>query len=138
MATFLTDYQINVKLKLAALWTGVLFCYVYGDFFALFVPGRIDRLNNGSGASTPFVLLMYAVMMSVPTVMIFLSLFLKAKINRLLNIIWGSFFTIIMLLIVATTKGEWMLFYIYLGIVEIVFTSVIVVFSWKWPREVSQ
>lgn len=134
----LQDYKINVKQKLAALWTGVLFCYVYGDFFTLFVPGRMERLmegNSGAGASTPFTLLIYAVMMSVPSVMIFLSLFLTPTINRLLNIIFGTFFTFIMLLIVITTKGEWMLFYRYLGIVEIVLTFLIVLLSWKWVRE---
>lgn len=135
MKTALLDYQINIKLKLAALWTGVLFCYVYGDFFTLFVPGRINRLNDGSGASSPFVLLMYAVMMSIPSVMIFLSLFLNARLNRLLNIILGIFFTLIMILIVCSTSAAWMLFYIYLGIMEIILTSVIAFLSWKWPRE---
>lgn len=133
--TSLQDYKINVKLKLAALWTGVLFCYVYGDFFTLFIPGHTEQLNSGSGASSPAVLLMYAVMMSIPPLLIFLSLFLTPKINRILNLMFGSFFTLMMILIVATTSGKWMLFYIYLGLVEIILTLVIVWLSWKWPRE---
>lgn len=31
MATQLDDVPVPIKIKLAALWTSVMFCYVYGD-----------------------------------------------------------------------------------------------------------
>ena len=31
----LKDFQINVKIKLSALWVSLMFCYVYGDYFQL-------------------------------------------------------------------------------------------------------
>lgn len=132
------DFKINVKLKLAALWTAVLFCYVYGDFFTLFVPGRIENLiqgNSGSGATTPVKLLLYAVLMSLPPLMVFLSLALKPKVNRLLNLLLGIFFTAIMVLITANSLDRWMLFYTYLGVVEIIITLLIVVHAWRWPKQ---
>jgi hypothetical protein len=132
------DIQINIKIKLAALWASVMFCYVYGDFFELFVPGHIETLMkgvSGLGTTTPGKLLGFAILMSIPSVMIFLSVILPARINRWANIITGIFFTAIMLLVAVTSTGEWMLFYIYLAVVEMIITSLIVWFAWKWPRQ---
>ena len=43
----LEDFKINVKLKLAGLWTAVMFCYIYADYFGLFVPGRLQHMLEG-------------------------------------------------------------------------------------------
>lgn len=134
----LKEYKINVKLKLAALWTAVMFCYVYGDFFFLFVPGRIENLmqgSSGAGDTTPLKILIFAIMMTIPSLMIIFSVFLRSTLNRLLNIIFSIIFTIIMVLVVATTLGEWMVFYTYMGIVEIIITLAIAAVAIKWPRE---
>ena len=134
----LQDFKINVKFKLSALWASVMFCYVYGDFFTLFVPGRIENLidgNSGAGKTTPVKLLLFAILMTLPSLMVFLSLALKPKINRWTNLSMGLFFTAIMILVVATSIDQWMLFYIYLGIIEIVITLLIVWHAWKWPKE---
>jgi hypothetical protein len=130
------DFKINIKLRLAALWTSLMFCYVYGDFFSLFVPGRIQRLmdgNSGAGQTTPVMLLAYAVLLATPALMIFLSVTLKASVNRLLNIIMGSFFTLVMMLVTVTSLGEWMMFYTFLGIIEMILTCIIVWQAVKWP-----
>lgn len=135
MTTF-EDFKVNVKFRLAALWTSLMFCYVYGDFFSLFVPGRIQRLiegNSGAGETTPIMLLVYAILLAAPALMIFLSVSIKARMNRLLNIIMGSFFTLVMIVVTAASLGEWMLFYTFLGVVEIILTCVIVWQAVKWP-----
>ena len=41
------DFKINVRIKLAALWTSVMFCYIYGDYFELYVPKKVEGLLNG-------------------------------------------------------------------------------------------
>jgi hypothetical protein len=136
MVNTLEDLKINIKIKLAALWTSLMFCYVYGDFFSLFVPGRIQRLidgNSGAGETTPVTLLLYAVLLALPSLMIFLSVALKASTNRVLNIIIGIFFTLVMILVTVTSLGEWMIFYTFLGIIEIMLTSIIVWQAIKWP-----
>jgi hypothetical protein len=125
MANTLEDLKVNIKLKLAALWTSLMFCYVYGDFFSLFVPGRIQRLidgESGAGETTPVMLLLYAVLLALPALMIFFSVTLKARLNRLLNIIMGVFFTLVMILVVLTSLSEWMVFYTFLGVIEIILT----------------
>lgn len=132
------NVRIDVKLKLSALWSSVMFCYIYGDFFSLFVPGRIDSLmngNSGAGTTTPLKLLMFAILMTLPSVMVFLSLLLKPKINRWANISMGILFTAIMVLVVATSIDKWMIFYIFLGVIEIVITLLIVWHAWSWPKQ---
>ena len=134
--TVFEDIRINIKFKLSALWVAVMFCYVYGDFFSLFVPGRIQHLmdgNSGAGETTPVKLLLYAVLMTLPSLMIFLSLALKAKINRIVNIVIGTFFTLVMILVVVTSIDRWMMFYTFLGIIEIILTCLIVGYALKWP-----
>ena len=134
----LEDFKINVKFKISALWTSVMFCYIYGDFFTLFVPGHIQGLmdgNTGVGTTTPLKLLMFAVLMTIPSVMVFLSLVLKPKVNRVINISMGVFFSAIMILIVAMSIDEWLIFSIFLSIVEIVITSLIVLYAWRWPKQ---
>ncbi len=134
----LQDFPVNVKFKLSALWASVMFCYVYGDFFLLFLPSRLQNLLNGEsgvGATTPLKLLMFAVLMTLPSMMVFLSLALKAKTNRRLNIVLGIFYSGVMLLVGATSIGEWMIFYTYLAVVEIILTSLIVWLAWRWQRE---
>jgi hypothetical protein len=136
MANTLEDLKVNIKLKLAALWTSLMFCYVYGDFFSLFVPGRIQRLidgESGAGETTPVMLLLYAVLLALPALMIFFSVTLKARLNRLLNIIMGVFFTLVMILVVLTSLSEWMIFYTFLGVIEIILTCTIVWQAIKWP-----
>lgn len=131
------DFRINIKLKLSALWISAMFCYVYGDFFSLFVPGRIQDLMDGKsgvGATTPYSILSFALLMTIPILMIVLSLVLKPAVNRWLNIGAGIFFTLIMVLILVTSLSKWMLFYVYLALVEVILTSTIVWISWKWPR----
>lgn len=134
----LQDFNIHVKFKLSALWIATMFCYVYGDFFTLFVPGRIENLmsgNSGVGSTSPIKLLLFAMLMTIPSVMIFLSLALKANVNRWMSLIIGTLFTLIMILVVSTSLGEWMIFYTYLGVVEIILTSLVVWFAWRWPKE---
>lgn len=132
------NVRIDVKLKLSALWASVMFCYIYGDYFSLFVPGRIDSLmngNSGAGTTTPLKLLMFAILMTLPSVMVFLSLLMKPKINRWTNVSMGIFFTAIMVLVVVTSIDKWMIFYIFLGATEIAITLLIVWYAWNWPKQ---
>src|SRR3954467_678886 len=139
--TNLQDFQINVKFKLLALWASVMFCYIYGDFFTLFVPGHIEDLIKGEcavGLTTPFKLVMFSMLMATPSIMVFLSLALNPMINRVLNIVLGIFYTAVMVLIVLTSKNPWMIFNTFLASVEMIITLLIVGYAWKWPKILSK
>lgn len=123
----------DIRTEISALWTSVMFCYAYGDIIGFFKPGRLSAILSGKMAlfpTTQGVLLGVAILMSVPAVMIFLSLILKPKINRVLNIVFGVIYTLVIL---ATLPGAW-LFYIFLGMVEMALTVSIVWRASNWPR----
>lgn len=40
----LAPATVNVRIRLSALWTATLLCYLYGDYFELYVPGRLSGM----------------------------------------------------------------------------------------------
>lgn len=132
------NFKVNVRLKLSALWTSLMCCYFYGDYFELYVPKKVEGLISGNNMlDTPVNLLAATVMLTLPALMIFLSLVLKPRICRVLNIILGLFFTLLMLLIAVSSLTEWRMFYVFLAIVESIITSVVIWYAWKWPKVAS-
>lgn len=131
------DFKINTKIKLAALWTSVMFCYVYGDYFSLYVPKKVEDFISGDTLlDSPVKLFMAALLMTIPALMIFASVILKPKINRWLNLIFGIIYTALMLLIAFTTTGAWWSFYVFFAIIESILTATIFWTALKWPKQV--
>ncbi|OUL60417.1 DUF6326 family protein [Flavobacterium sp. AJR] len=129
------DFKVNVRIKLSALWASVMFCYIYGDYFSLYVPNKIQGFVSGDNMlDNPIKLFAATILMVIPSLMIFLSILLKPKLARLLNIIFGIIYTAIMLLIAATTLAPWWAFYVFLALVESTITILIVWQAYKWPR----
>ncbi len=130
------DFEINIKLKLAALWTAATFCYLYGDYFELYTPDKVESLISGENVlSSPIALFIASLIMVIPPLMIVASLFLKPKPNKWLNIIFGAIFTIMQILVAFGSITPWYSFYVFLGIVEAILTAVIVWNASKWQRE---
>jgi Family of unknown function (DUF6326) len=130
----LEDVRINTKMKLSALWTVVMFCYIEGDFTSFFPPGGYIQ-QSLAGKMGPFpvtqlTLLAGSVFITIPCVMVFLSLILKPTINRRTNIIVAVFYTVVNSISFLTTTWAYFIFY---GIVESVLTILIVWYAWKWP-----
>ena len=129
------DFEINVKVKLFALWTSVTLCYLYGDYFELYVPNKVAGLVNGHNIlNSPTKLFLAAVLLAIPALMAFASLVLKPSTNRLVNMSLGTFYTMIMILIAISSIVPWRTFYVFLAVVEIGLTSLVVWYAWKWPR----
>ena len=130
------DISVPVRLKLFALWSSVMFCYIYGDYFQLYETGQLQQMIAGR---MPFadisqgVLLGMAGVMVVPGLMPFLSLVLPVRLNRWLNIIFGVIYSLVML---VAFKSGWY-FYILFGVIEITLTLLIVWYAWTWPKQAS-
>ena len=93
-ARILEDVKVNVKWKISALWAALMFIFIYVDYFGLFIPGVMEKIIEGEVAHTGIqvtqvFLLAVMTLMMIPSLMIFLSLTLPAKANRLTNIIVG-------------------------------------------------
>lgn len=135
----LENPKVNIKIKLAALWTSVTLCYLYGDYFELYTPDKVNSLITGeNNLDSPIKLLIASIILAVSSVMVAASIILKPKINRILNILFGSLFTIMMVLIGIFSTNEWYLFYVFLAFLESIITALIVWFAWKWPKEKSK
>lgn len=129
------DFEVNLKVKLAALWTAVTFCYLYGDYFELYTPEKVQSLLSGDNVlNSPMILLIASVIMVIPPLMIVASIFLRPKPIKWLNIIFGTMFTIMMLLIAIGSLTPWYSFYVFLAIVEAMLTAIIVWNAYKWPK----
>ncbi|HEV2705929.1 MAG TPA: DUF6326 family protein [Pyrinomonadaceae bacterium] len=133
--TALHDIKIHVKIKISALWASAMCCYIYGDFFLLYQPGKLQEMLEGKmapfGPTTQGVLVGTSISMAIPALMIFLSLALKANLSRWLNIILGALYS---LFVLVTMPGAWA-FYLFMGSVDILITSLIVWYAWTWPKQ---
>jgi hypothetical protein len=132
----LENPKVNIKIKLSAIWTSVVFCYLYGDYFELYVPDKIDSLLSGNNAlDSPTKLFIASLILATPSLMIALSLLLKPKVNRMLNIVFGTLFTLMMLLIGFNSLTPWYSYYVFLAFLESLITCTIVWLAWYWPRK---
>lgn len=70
--------------------------------------------------------------------MIVLSIFLQPSLNRWLNILFGTIYGLISLLIIGLEFGnEWANFFILYNAVELVIFYQIIRHAIKWPREIT-
>ncbi len=79
----LEDVKVSLKPKLAALWTSLMFLCIYVDYFHLYMPGMIEDIQAGRVFKfeiTQGFLLAALASMTIPALMIFLSVALPAKI----------------------------------------------------------
>ncbi len=135
----LEDFKFNIKIKLSALWTSVTLCYLYGDYFELYVPKKVEGLVSGVNMlDSPLKLFIASLLLAIPAVMVFLSIVLKPAINRWLNIVFGIFFTIFVALVGVSSISPWRAFYVFLAIIEVLITSTIVAYAWNWPKQKNQ
>ena len=127
------DFPINVKLIISSLWVAVMFCYVYGDYIQIYVPGILADAMEVSSAKEGIQIEFFAValLMSIPSLMIFLTLVLKPNINRWLNIIIPVLY--IILLVAVNLETTWV-YYLFLTAIEILLSITTVWYAWNWPK----
>ncbi|MDH4140899.1 MAG: DUF6326 family protein [Coriobacteriia bacterium] len=130
------DRKVNVKVKLALLWVALMFLYIYNDVFSFFQPGHVAELVEGQLGGVEFtqtVLAAAAALMALPSIMVLLSLTLRARPNRLVNIIVGIFHVAVL---VGTQfvgeSGVW-LYWRFYEVLEALFLVLIIWTAWTWP-----
>jgi Family of unknown function (DUF6326) len=131
----LEDIKVNVKLKLAALWASLMFLYIYVDYFHLYMPGSIKDILAGKMFIfdiTRVVLLTALASVTIPALMIFLSVALTAKANRWTNMIVAAVYIPYTLFNLA---GEAWMHMVFGAVVEVVLLLLIILYAWKWPKQ---
>jgi hypothetical protein len=122
---------VDTRLKIAALWTAMLFIFVYVDLFSLYRPDVRADLEAGRlfafdvSQAFLFFTTLYIVL---PSLMIYLTLVLSRGINRVLNLALAAVYAVT---IVGGAVGEWG--YFVLGsAVEAVLLAAVVYHAWTW------
>ena len=130
----LEDIKASLKLKLATLWASFMFLYIYVDYFALYMPGKIEDILKGRvfvfDITQGFHLAALA-SVTIPALMIFLSVALPAKVNRCANIIIAAVYIPYSLFNLA---GEAWMHMVFGAVVEVILLCLIIRYAWKWPR----
>ena len=122
------------NLKLALLWTSLMFLYIYNDYFGMYGSTTIANMQAGQmgplGESTDQVMLGVSLMLAVPALMIALSVLLAPNVSRWLNVLLGVLYTFVEVMTLFGAR----LSYQALVVLEIAVTATIVWHALRWRR----
>jgi Family of unknown function (DUF6326) len=124
---------VNVRIKLAALWTSMLFVFAYVDIFGLYRAENLAAIEAGElGGFTVNQAFLFGTTAYVvlPSVMVFGALVLRPRVNRIVNIALSTIYAVT---IVAGAIGEWG-YYVFGSAIEIALLATIAYLAWTWPR----
>jgi hypothetical protein len=132
--TKLDRSNVNVRIKLSALWTSMLFVFAYIDLFSLYRPdfrADVEAGEIGGFTVNQSFLLGSTAYVVITSLMVFLSLILRPRVNRIANIALSVVYA---LTIIAGAIGEWN-YYILGSAIEVMLLAGIVYYTWTWPTE---
>ena len=130
------DTTIDVKHVLSALWIAMLIVFAYVDIFGFLRADVLDAALDGKVAVTGIAidqmfLAFTSVYILIPTLMALLSLVLRPRVNRIVNIVVALVYAVS---IIASCIGEGWVYYLLGSGVEVVLLVAIVRTAWTWPR----
>jgi hypothetical protein len=123
----------DMNVRLQTLWIFVMFNYLYADVLGLHDSAVLKEIMTGQVGSLDInqgFLLGAAILMETAIAMVLLSRILKYGANRWANMIVGVIHTLAVLS--SMFVGSPSFYYMFFGTIEIVCTSVIVWYAWKW------
>jgi len=126
--------NVNVRIKIAALWTSMLFVFAYIDIFSLYRPdfrAALEAGEIGGFAVNQSFLVGTTAYVVIPSVMVFLALTLRPRVNRIVNIALSAMYAVT---IIVGAIGEWS-YYILGSAIEVALLAAIVYYAWTWPKE---
>jgi len=126
----ITKERMDPKVLLSMLWLFAMLTYTYGDVVTL-----MDPIKHGTIQLTEGFLLFGSIIMMIPISMVLLSRLLKYRVNRMANIIAGTFMSAFLTLTLFVAVPT--MYYAFFAAIEIATTLFIVGYAWKWrvPEE---
>jgi hypothetical protein len=126
--------HVNVRIKISALWTSMLFVFAYVDIFSLYRPdfrADVEAGEIGGYTVNQSFLLGTTVYVVIPSLMVFFALVMRPRVNRIANIALSIMYA---LTIIAGAIGEWN-YYILGSAIEVALLAAVVYYAWTWPKE---
>lgn len=133
------DFKLmQQKITLAALWVAASISFVFCDVVSLMDTEFIQMLYHGGVvdgmAITPMFLFIWSVILIMSFIMIPLSVVLKYKVNRILNIFFGFFYALVQMSSFMM-GGETLPHYYFFSAVEIALWLVIAIYAIRWKYD---
>jgi hypothetical protein len=132
--TKLEPFTVNVRIKISALWTSMLFVFAYVDLFSFYrsdFRAGVEAGEIGGFTVNQSFLLGTTAYVVIPSLMVFCTLILRPRVTRILNIALSIMYG---LTIIAGAIGEWT-YYIFGSVIEVALLFAIVYYAWTWPKE---
>lgn len=131
-----TGARLDVRIILSGLWIARALCGLQGDSTRFHDPVALNNLidNTSDIPVTNMLLLVLSVILSLPIIMSVLSLTLKPKVNRGVNLGTGIFFVIFELFFLVFVYSHGAVYEIFWGIGYFIFAFLVVLYAWKWPK----
>jgi hypothetical protein len=130
------EWDGNRRNLLPLLWIYLTANYIYCDVFTLHLAPYLEAFLSGDVGGmkiTEEFLLMFAVIMQIPTIMIVLSRFLTFKLNKYFNIAAGVITTSVQAFTVM--MGGATLHYMFFSFFEICTGLLIIYFAVTWKQK---
>lgn len=134
----MTLSELNIKIKLAALWTSLMMLYIYADIFSLYRPGVLDHINEGMMGpiqANQTNLAVAALLMAIPALMIALSVLLNSKASKRINIVLSILYVFVG---IGNLIGETWIYYIFYGGLEIAINILIITMAVRWKPDIGK
>ena len=129
--------SVSTPVRLAAAWTSMMFLYLYVDYLLLYKPDVLDGLRAGvvfDFTISPGLLTTFLAVVGIPALMVFLSVTLPARANRITNLVVGAAYVPVTLFNAVGESWAWAGFYgLSIGL-EILLLACILRWAWTWPR----
>lgn len=128
---------LDVRIILSALWAARMLSSLQGDSTRFHDPVALKELVAGTSEIpvTNMMLLVLSIILSLPIVMSFLSLILKEKVNRRINLGIGIFFVLFELIFLIFVYSQAATYEIFWGLAYLAFAALVVWYAWKWPKQ---
>jgi len=121
-----TNLKMNKKVYFSTLWIVVMINVAMADIFGFMMEAMAG--NAAPEIQVPQIgMLIFAIIMEIPILMIFLSRVLKYKANR-----WTNIIAAIITVVFIVAGGSLDMVYVFFATVEIVCLGLIIWNAWKW------
>jgi hypothetical protein len=128
----LESFHVNVRIKISALWTSMLFVFVYVDVFGLYradVRADLEAGEIGGLTVNQAFLVGTTAYVVIPSLMVFGALVLRPRMDRIANIALAVLYAVT---IGASAIGEWT-YYVFASAIEVALLAGVVYYAWTWP-----
>jgi hypothetical protein len=127
------------KVRISVLWLLEALCYVAYLEFVMASPGVLDQIKAGTISGTPVsdAMLLFAVLLLIIMVMAILTLTLRYKLNRWLNIAAGAIYAVLEFIATVSLPSSYPAAVVLTSGFKVIFAALVALLAFWWPKQPS-